>query len=67
LKVWLLRILVGLGIVALGYYLNWWFIDGRIFQAPWLFLFLVFATVAGRKFRQFTWPGELPVHCATSH
>lgn len=43
LKVRLLRILVGLGIVALGYYLSWWFIDGRIFQAPWLFLFLVFA------------------------
>lgn len=43
INVWILRILVGMGIIALGYYLSWWFIDGYIFQAPWLFIFLVVA------------------------
>jgi cellulose synthase (UDP-forming) len=45
-KVWLLRGLVALGIIALLYYYSWWFTGGRI-AFPWLVLALVAAILYG--------------------
>jgi cellulose synthase (UDP-forming) len=43
-KVWLLRALLGLGLVSLVWYFSWWFVDGRIFS-PWLAILLVCAAL----------------------
>jgi len=44
--VWLLRGLVGLGVVALVYYYGWWFTGGRL-TSIWLVLGLIFAILYG--------------------
>jgi cellulose synthase/poly-beta-1,6-N-acetylglucosamine synthase-like glycosyltransferase len=39
---WLIRIAVGLGVVALFYYFSWWFVDQRL-VSPWYLFLLILA------------------------
>ena len=39
---WLIRIAVGMGVVALFYYFSWWFVDRR-FVSPWYLFLLILA------------------------
>lgn len=43
---WLIRVLVGTGILALIYYYSWWFIQASV-TAPWLLLLLPAAALYG--------------------
>ena len=40
LSIWLLRLFLACGVLALVYYFSWWLEDGRIFSPVWFFVLL---------------------------